>query len=46
MTQPAATKLLHELEQALNVELFERSRRGMKPTVFGVAMIRRSAARC
>jgi DNA-binding transcriptional LysR family regulator len=44
MTQPAATKLLHELEQALNVELFERSRRGMKPTVFGVAMIRRSRA--
>ncbi|MDO8299696.1 LysR family transcriptional regulator [Lacisediminimonas sp.] len=44
MTQPAATKLLHELEAALNVELFERSRRGMKPTVFGEAMIRRARA--
>ena len=42
MTQPAATKLLRELEAALNVELFERSRRGMKPTVFGEAMIRRA----
>lgn len=44
MTQPAATKLLHELESALNVELFERSRRGMMPTVFGEAMIRRARA--
>lgn len=44
MTQPAATKLLHELEAALNVDLFERSRRGMKPTVFGEAMIRRARA--
>nr|WP_298724389.1 LysR family transcriptional regulator [uncultured Steroidobacter sp.] len=42
MTQPAATKLLHELEATLNVELFERSRRGMKPTIFGEAMIRRA----
>lgn len=42
MTQPAATKLLHQLESTLDVELFERSRRGMTPTVFGEAMIRRA----
>ena len=42
MTQPAATKLLHQLESALDVELFERSRRGMTPTIFGHAMIRRA----
>ncbi len=40
MTQPAATKLLHDLESALNVQLFERSRRGMTPTLFGDTMIR------
>ncbi|ODS72020.1 MAG: hypothetical protein ABS43_19160 [Bordetella sp. SCN 67-23] len=40
MTQPAATKLLHELESAMGVSLFERSRRGMAPTLYGDAMIR------
>lgn len=40
MTQPAATKLLHELEVVLNVQLFERSRKGMTPTVYGTVMIR------
>jgi len=40
MTQPTATRLLRELEGALGVELFERSRRGMAPTLYGAAMIR------
>jgi len=40
MTQPSASKLLHELESALDVQLFERSRRGMTPTLYGAAMIR------
>lgn len=40
MTQPAATKLLQDLEQVLGVPLFERSRRGMSPTWYGDAMIR------
>ncbi|GAA4330298.1 LysR family transcriptional regulator [Pigmentiphaga soli] len=44
MTQPAATKLLHELEAALNVPLFERSRRGMAATLYGEAMIRHARA--
>jgi DNA-binding transcriptional LysR family regulator len=35
MTQPAATKMLHEAEGVLGVELFERLSRGMRPTPFG-----------
>ncbi|MES2185032.1 MAG: LysR family transcriptional regulator [Pseudomonadota bacterium] len=40
MTQPTATKLLHELESALGALLFERSQRGMTPTSAGLTMIR------
>lgn len=40
MTQPAASKLLKELEEMLGVELFERLPRGMKPTWYGEIMIR------
>ena len=40
MTQPTATKLLQELEHSLGVRLFERSRRGMAPTLYGEAMVR------
>jgi molybdate transport repressor ModE-like protein len=32
MTQPAASKLLKDLEDALEVPLFERLPRGMQPT--------------
>ena len=32
MTQPAATKMLHEAEDLLGVELFERLPRGMRST--------------
>ncbi|MDQ0121244.1 DNA-binding transcriptional LysR family regulator [Pseudomonas lini] len=35
MTQPAATKMLHEAEDLLGVELFERLPRGMRSTPFG-----------
>ena len=35
MTQPAATKMLHEAEDLLGVELFERLPRGMRATPFG-----------
>jgi DNA-binding transcriptional LysR family regulator len=44
MTQPTATRLLHEVEAALGVELFERSRRGMQPTLYGATMIRHARA--
>ncbi|MEP6823172.1 MAG: LysR family transcriptional regulator [Ramlibacter sp.] len=40
MTQPAASKLLKELEEVLEVTLFERLPRGMKPTWYGETMIR------
>lgn len=44
MTQPTATRLLREIEDAVGVELFERSRRGMQPTLYGETMIRHARA--
>jgi DNA-binding transcriptional LysR family regulator len=40
MTQPAATKLVQDLEDALGVPLFDRHRRGMRATHFGELMVR------
>jgi DNA-binding transcriptional LysR family regulator len=40
MTQPAASKLLKDLEDVLEVPLFDRLPRGMRPTWFGETMIR------
>jgi DNA-binding transcriptional LysR family regulator len=40
VAQPAATKLLHELERTLGVALFTRTRRGLRPTEYGEIMIR------
>ena len=40
MSQPAATKALREIEDNLGLRLFERSRRGVTPTPYGVTMIR------
>ena len=40
MTQPAASKQLKDLEDMLDVSLFERHPRGMTPTSYGEAMIR------
>ena len=40
MTQPAASKLLKELEDVLAVPLFDRLPRGMRATVYGESMIR------
>jgi DNA-binding transcriptional LysR family regulator len=40
MTQPAASKLLKDLEDVLGVSLFDRLPRGMRPTWYGEAMIR------
>jgi len=42
MTQPAASKLLKDLEDALGLPLFERLPRGMRPTWYGEIMIRHS----
>jgi DNA-binding transcriptional LysR family regulator len=40
MTQPAASKLLREIEQALQVQLFERHARGIVPTSSGEILAR------
>jgi DNA-binding transcriptional LysR family regulator len=40
MSQPAASKLLKDLEDVLEVSLFERLPRGMRPTWYGETMIR------
>ena len=44
MTQPAASKLLRELEDTLGVTLFEREPRGVRPTLYGDAIIRHARA--
>jgi len=44
LTQPAASKLLSELEETLGVTLFERLPRGVSPTWYGEIMIRRAGA--
>lgn len=48
MSQPAASRLLRELEQTLGTELFERQARGVKANRFGQALIRhaRNALSC
>ena len=40
LTQPAATKLLHDLEDALGAPLFERHAWGMSPTPYGETLVR------
>jgi len=40
VSQPAATRLLAELEDALGVRLFERASWGMQPTPYGDTLIR------
>lgn len=42
MTQPAASKLLAEMEALLGVPLFERHARGVQPTWYGQVLIRRA----
>lgn len=39
MSQPAATKMLQEVEGLVGLQLFERGRRGMLPTAYGEIMI-------
>jgi DNA-binding transcriptional LysR family regulator len=44
MTQPAASKMLRELEEMLDVALFERMPRGVRPTLYGDALVRHARA--
>lgn len=40
LTQPAASKLLRQIETTLDVKLFERHARGLVPTCYGEILIR------
>lgn len=40
ISQPAATKLLQQLEETFSVPLFMRVARGMTPTPYGLALVR------
>jgi LysR family transcriptional regulator of gallate degradation len=42
VSQPAVSKALKELEQAFGVSLFERTSKGMIPTVHGESLVRRA----
>lgn len=42
LSQPAISKAVSELEDALGIKLLERGRRGVEPTAFGNALVRRS----
>lgn len=43
MSQPAATRLIHELEGLVGAELFERTSRGMVPTDMGRLLTRHAS---
>lgn len=42
ISQPAASRMLHEVESLLKAPLFERAAKGMVPTRFGEAMAKRA----
>src|SRR5882724_12180861 len=44
VSQPAVTKAIAELERALGLRLVDRSRRGVTPTPYGLALAKRSVA--
>src|SRR5882724_7251623 len=44
ISQPAVSKAIVELEDALGVKLLDRSRRGVLPTPYGTALAKRSIA--
>lgn len=44
LTQPAASKLLRQVEITLGVQLFERQPRGMAPTGYGDILVRHARA--
>src|SRR5215471_8926194 len=44
LSQPAVSAVIAELERTLGVPLFERSTRGVKPTLYARTMLDRSVA--
>ena len=43
MTQPAASKLLREIEDQFGLPLFNRSKQGVDPNVFGTALLHKAS---
>src|SRR5262249_22957969 len=44
ITQPVVSKTIADLEQIAGVSLLDRTRNGVEPTLYGRALLRRSAA--
>jgi DNA-binding transcriptional LysR family regulator len=44
VSQPAVSEVIADLEHMLGVRLFDRSPRGIEPTIYGVALLKRSSA--
>src|SRR5580698_3404381 len=44
ISQPVVSKVIADLEQMLGVRLFDRSARGVEPTFYGHALLKRSVA--
>ena len=44
VSQPAVSEAIADLEQALGVRLLDRGPQGIEPTMYGAALLRRSAA--
>lgn len=44
LTQPAVSKMISELEHMLGVRLFDRSRQGIEPTPYGLALLKSGVA--
>jgi DNA-binding transcriptional LysR family regulator len=44
MAQPAVSKAIADLEHILGVRLLDRSRQGVEPTAYGIALVKRGAA--
>lgn len=44
VTQSAVSQMIADVEQGLGVRLFDRSRRGVEPTIYGQVLIRRGKA--
>ena len=44
ISQPAASKMLGEIEQAVGITLFDRLPRGIEPTAYGEVLVRRARA--
>lgn len=44
VTQPAVSEVVAGLEQAFGVRLFDRSPRGVEPTIYGRALLKRGIA--